>query len=255
MPVGDLAIVGYGYVGKAVASSLFPFYNLHIVDPQYNNNGLTDKPAAGVIVCVGTPANTDGTCDSSAIESVFAHIPVTTPVLIKSTIALENFLQLQAKYPNHQITLSPEFLRGNHAVEDFATQQFMILGGGDTLFWTKIFQKRFPNIQYHVCSHQEAILIKYAENSFLAIKVGFFNHLRELAALTGADFETVRLLLTQDTRIGADHSFTPGPDGQLGWGGHCLPKDTSAMLHTAQNLNYSFDILSAAVEYNRRIRG
>lgn len=250
-----LAVVGYGYVGSAVATSLEEVYELHIVDPKHNNSTLDDELVAGVVVCVGTPANTDGTCNSSAIETVFASIPESTPVLIKSTIALQNFLQLQQKYPNHSITLSPEFLRGDHAAEDFSAQQFMILGGGNTDFWIEIFKRRFPRIQYHVCTHQEAILIKYAENSFLAIKVGFFNHLRELSQLVGADFETVRHLLTQDQRIGPDHSYTPGPDGAVGWGGHCLPKDTSAMLHTAQSLGYNFDILSAAVEYNRRIRG
>jgi UDPglucose 6-dehydrogenase len=250
-----LAVVGYGYVGRAVVASFEEIYDLHVVDPKHNNNSLSDELVDGVIVCVGTPANNDGTCDSSAIETVFEQINYTTPVLIKSTMALQNFLQLQQKYPNHQITLSPEFLRGDHAVEDFAAQQFVILGGGNTEFWSKIFGRRFPRIQYHVCTHREAILIKYAENSFLAIKVGFFNHIRELSELAGADFETVRHLLTQDQRIGPDHSYTPGPDGAVGWGGHCLPKDTSAILHTAQSLNYKFDILSAAVEYNRRIRG
>lgn len=250
-----LAVVGYGYVGRAVATSLEEVYELHIVDPKHNDNVLDDEIVSGVVVCVGTPANADGTCNSSAIEDVFASIPELTPVLIKSTIALQNFLQLQQKYPNHQITLSPEFLRGDHAAEDFAAQQFMILGGGNTDFWIEIFKRRFPRIQYHACTHREAILIKYAENSFLAIKVGFFNHIRELSELAGADFETVRHLLTQDQRIGPGHSYTPGPDGAVGWGGHCLPKDTSAMLHTAQSLGYNFDILSAAVEYNRKIRG
>ncbi len=250
-----LTIVGYGYVGKAVEHAFQQIANLHIVDPQYNNNQTKDVAADGVIVCVGTPANSDGTCNSSAIFQVFEEIPENVPVMIKSTIALENFLQLQQQFPHHEITLSPEFLRGNHAIDDFESQQYVILGGGNVEFWKNVFDKRFSQIKHYVCTHQEAILIKYAENSFLAVKVGFFNHLHDLSKLFDADFETVRHLLTRDSRIGEDHSFVPGPDGMIGWGGHCLPKDTSAILHTAQTkFGYSFDILEAACKYNSIIR-
>ena len=249
-----LTIVGYGFVGKAVEHSFKQCHNLYVVDPKYNKNRISDTDADGVIVCVGTPANGDGTCDSTAIESVFAEIPETVPVLIKSTVALENFERLVKRYPNHSITLSPEFLRAVSAVEDFAAQEYVILGGGNIDFWLKIFKQRFPHIHHFTCTHRDAILIKYAENSFLAMKVGFFNHLRELSGIIGADFETVRHHLTQDRRILPDHSYVPGPDNRLGWGGHCLPKDTSAMLHTARQHNYDFEILEAVVSYNSRIR-
>jgi len=251
-----ITIAGYGFVGKAVENSLKDYFNTYVVDPQYNKNRIYDQYADGVIVCVGTPEsnNGDGTCDSTAIEAVFADIPETTPVLIKSTVALENFQELRAKYPTHRITLSPEFLRAASANDDFAAQEFVILGGGNVDFWLDVFRHRFPSIHHFTCSHEEAILIKYAENSFLAMKVGFFNHLYELSDLIGANFETVRHHLTQDKRIMPDHSYVPGPDNQLGWGGHCLPKDTSAMLHTARRLGYQFDILEGVVKYNKRVR-
>ena len=249
-----LTIAGYGFVGKAVEHSFKQCYDLYVVDPKYNSNCISDVTADGVIVCVGTPANGDGTCDSTDIESVFEDIPEHVPVLIKSTVALENFERLVERYPNHSITLSPEFLRAVSAVEDFAAQDYVILGGGDIDFWLKIFKQRFPHIHHFTCTHCEAILIKYAENSFLAMKVGFFNHLYELSSIIGADFETVRHHLTQDRRILPDHSYVPGPDNRLGWGGHCLPKDTSAMLHTARQHKYNFEILEAVVSYNNKVR-
>lgn len=249
-----LIIAGYGFVGRAVEYSFKQYCDLYIVDPKYNKNRISDAEADGVIVCVGTPANGDGTCDSTAIESVFEEIPQHVPVLIKSTVALENFERLVQRFPNHKITLSPEFLRAVSANEDFAAQEYVILGGGDIDFWLTVFRERFPRIHHFTCTHREAILIKYAENSFLAVKVGFFNHLRELSNIIGADFETVRHHLTQDRRILPDHSYVPGPDNRLGWGGHCLPKDTSAMLHTARQHNYDFEILEATVSYNKKIR-
>lgn len=249
-----LTIVGYGFVGKAVEHSFKECFDLYVVDPQYNKNRIGDVDADGIVVCVGTPANGDGTCDSTQIDAVFAEIPESVPVLIKSTIALENFQDLVKKYPRHQITLSPEFLRAASANADFAAQEFVILGGGDVDFWLSVFRKRFSHIHHFTCTHEEAILIKYAENSFLAMKVGFFNHLYEMSKLMGANFETVRHHLTQDKRIMPDHSYVPGPDNKLGWGGHCLPKDTSAMLHTARRLGYNFEILEAVVNYNDRVR-
>jgi len=249
-----ITIAGYGFVGKAVENSFKDYFTTYVVDPKYNNNRIYDRKVDGVVVCVGTPANGDGTCDSAAIESVFADIPETTPVLIKSTVALENFQDLRSKYPNHSITLSPEFLRAVSANDDFASQEFVILGGGNVDFWLEVFRHRFPGIHHFTCSHEEAIMIKYAENSFLAMKVGFFNHLYEMSKLVGADFETVRHHLTQDKRIMPDHSYVPGPDNQMGWGGHCLPKDTSAMLHTARRLGYNFEILESVVNYNKQVR-
>lgn len=249
-----LTIVGYGFVGKAVEHSFKDCFDLYVVDPLYNKNRTADVGADGIVVCVGTPANGDGTCDSTQIDLVFSEIPESVPVLIKSTIALENFQELVKKYPRHNITLSPEFLRAASANADFSAQEFVILGGGDIEFWLSVFKKRFPSIHHFTCTHEEAILIKYAENSFLAMKVGFFNHLYEMSKLMGANFETVRHHLTQDKRIMPDHSYVPGPDNKLGWGGHCLPKDTSAMLHTARRLGYNFEILEAVVNYNERVR-
>lgn len=249
-----ITIVGYGYVGNAVNESFKFIYNTHVVDPKYNNNKISDVQAEGVIVCVGTPEAANGSCDSSDIINVFEQIPENTPVLIKSTIGLENFMELSALFPNHKITLSPEFLRAATAVEDFKNQEYIILGGGNTQYWADIFTKVFPDIEVLKCNHKEAILIKYAENSFLSIKVGFFNHLYEMSKKLDVDFEIVRKLLTRDERINPDHSNVPGPDGLLGWGGHCLPKDTNAMLKIADYLEYDFDILEAAIKYNKRIR-
>jgi len=157
-----LTIAGYGFVGKAVENSFKDYFNTYVVDPKYNKNRIYDRRADGVVVCVGTPESDtgDGTCDSTAIEAVFADIPESTPVLIKSTVALENFQELRAKYPNHSITLSPEFLRAVSANDDFAAQEFVILGGGDVDFWLEVFRHRFPAIHHFTCSHELQSLVR-----------------------------------------------------------------------------------------------
>jgi len=97
-------------------------------------------------------------------------------------------------------------------------------------------------------------MVKYATNSFLAIKVSFFNHLYDLCEATGQDFEVVRHLVCQDVRIGTSHSMVPGIDGERGWGGHCFPKDTLAFVQYANSFNQSFDLLETAIEYNHKLK-
>ena len=104
------------------------------------------------------------------------------------------------------------------------------------------------------CTAKESALIKYASNSFLAIKTSYFNQLYDVCEADGMDFDTVRHILTQDQRIGTDHSMVPGPDGNKGWGGHCFPKDTSAFIQYANGLNKPISILDTAVQYNKTVR-
>jgi len=88
-------------------------------------------------------------------------------------------------------------------------------------------------------------------NSYLATKVTFFNELFELCNNIGANYDTVSNLLGLDTRIGAGHTTVPGPDGKFGWGGHCFPKDTQALLNEATGLGIDLSLLEKAVELNK----
>ena len=97
----------------------------------------------------------------------------------------------------------------------------------------------------------ELILTKYFRNSFLATKVAFFNQVYELCQATGANYETVAKHIGNDVRIG--HSHTTITD-ERGFGGHCLPKDTSALIKTAQTHNTQLSILEEAVNYNNTLR-
>lgn len=252
-----LTVAGYGFVGHAVFNSFSQTHDVRVVDPRYNQNTISDTNSDGVIVCVSTPSLENGECDISNVLSVLSEVDCSTPVLIKSTVSLEGWNTIRQQFPEHDITFSPEFLRASTADIDFAKQTYTILGGkgsGSLEFWDDVFAEHFGDIEILACTPEESILIKYAENSFLAVKVGFFNHLYDLSKHMGVNFETVRHHLTRDDRILPDHSYVPGPDNQRGWGGHCFPKDTSAILKTCEQFGYDFSILNAAVKYNRRVR-
>ena len=101
-----------------------------------------------------------------------------------------------------------------------------------------------------------ASLIKYTINSWLATKVSFFNDLYNLHKESGssATWDQFTDMLKADSRIGQSHMTVPGPDGEFGFGGHCFPKDTEALLHYAQQSGVSMKILQKAVDTNKKRR-
>ena len=97
-------------------------------------------------------------------------------------------------------------------------------------------------------------MVKYAENTFLATKVAFFNQLYDLCDAESVDYNLMRELLVRDSRIGASHTQVPGPDGNRGFGGHCFPKDTEAFVQYARRQQLPFEVLESVVEYNKKLQ-
>jgi UDPglucose 6-dehydrogenase len=252
-----IIIAGYGFVGKAVANSLKLKNEIAIVDPQYNQDAVADHyDADGIIICVGTPGDSNGACDDSQIRAVVAATPVHVPILVKSTVLPDQVEQLALDFPEHSICYSPEFLRAASANTDFANQKHMVLGGEDPeFFWQDLFTESLANCKlFFNCSITEASMIKYTANTFLATKVAFFNQIYDLCQQNGADYTVIRQILSHDLRIGNSHTVVPGPDGERGFGGHCFPKDTKAFRKYAYGLNTPVTILDQAIDYNKTVR-
>jgi hypothetical protein len=252
-----IIIAGFGFVGRAVASVLEIKHDIVVVDPKYTENKISDHlDAEGLIICVDTPYIEKGGCDSSNIANVLDITPIHIPVLIKSTVTPAVVDALETIYTEHWITYSPEFLRAKTANQDFLNQRYLIIGGDDTdCYWQDILQQSLPNCNMVFnCTAKEAAMIKYASNSFLALKTSYFNHLYDLCLNTNMDFSVVRQILVQDSRIGSDHSMVPGPDGERGWGGHCFPKDTNSFVQWARSVNSPISTLEMAIEYNNSLR-
>jgi UDPglucose 6-dehydrogenase len=246
-----LTIAGYGYVGTAVYEAFSTIYTTNVVDPKINNTTISDTAPDAVIICVSTPESTDGSCDMSNVISVVESTAWNVPILIKSTISLKGWKELKRAYPTRSFTFSPEFLRADTATEDFLKQEYAIFAGDDAAVWAEIFKQRWPYLNTYISSPEEAITIKYAENSFLAVKVSFFNQLYDFCDKSNLNFNVVRKLLCTDNRIGHDHSFVTE---ERGWAGHCFPKDTSEFLKAAEDCNCDLSILKTTVEYNNKIR-
>ena len=238
-----ILIAGYGMVGKAHHELLKEQHDIEIYDPALGYKHL--KAPDAVIVCVSTPPRKDGACEMKNVFDVIETSP-DVPILIKSTISVEGWDMLVDAFPNRMLNFSPEFLRAASAVEDLQNTDLILVGGSDPFFWGKVF-----NLPVEIAEARELILAKYARNSFLALKVAFFNQMYDLCDALDVEYSAVAHYTGMDERIGYSHTYITD---ERGFGGHCFPKDINAFVKTAQRNNVELSILKEAVEYNRRIR-
>jgi UDPglucose 6-dehydrogenase len=248
-----VAIVGHGFVGKAVDYA-FPDQNVDkvIIDPKYNNTIKDACPADVFFVCVPTPMGSNGSIDASILCDVVENIKKSCGglIIIKSTVTPEIIDNLTST----NVVYNPEFLREATAVADIVTPSMHIFGGGyhDTRRAEKFFN------DYSVCqsapvyhmSSKDASFCKYTINSFLATKVLWFNQLYDIANKNGANFGRISKAVGADPRIGGSHMMVPGPDGKQGFGGACFPKDTAAFVKYAPE----FSILEHVIRENNVYR-
>ena len=252
-----IIIAGYGFVGKAVFNALKDKHDIVIVDPQYTTNEIKfHHDADGLIICAPTPTTENNICDASIIANILDQVPIFMPVLIKSTVTPAIVEGFEKVYPDFSICYSPEFLRARSANQDFLNQKYVVIGGEDPeCFWQDLFQTTLPNCNLVFnCTAKEASMIKYTTNSFLALKTSFFNQIADICDNNGMDYDIVRQIVSADTRIGADHTMVPGPDGERGWGGACFPKDTQAFTQWANAIGYPITLVESAIQYNNKVR-
>ena len=239
-----ILIAGYGFVGRAHYEVLKFKHDVVINDPALGYTNSYDDVDA-VIVCVSTPPRPDGSCHMDNVYEVIEAAP-DVPVLIKSTISVEGWDMLVDAFPDRMLTFSPEFLRAASAVEDLQNMRLMLIGGTNTCFWKDVFE-----VNIEIAEPRELILAKYARNSFLALKVAYFNQLYDLCDTLDVEYSAVAHYTGMDKRIGYSHTYITD---ERGFGGHCFPKDTNAIVKTAQRNNVDLSILKDAISYNNKIR-
>jgi len=247
----NITIAGYGFVGRSHGTKMSEQYTINVVDPKQSNEKIGDKDYSCLIIAVPTPQDDNGSCYMGHVMDVLADADMDKPILIKSTISLEGWNAIQEKYPDNMITFSPEFLREAYAQEDFDNTKVLYMGGRSVNFWKSVFEVSFPNIAIVEVAAEEAILGKYFRNSFLATKVSFFNQMYDLCKAYDVDYNQVRLVTGMDERIGMSHTTVTNPRQ---WGGTCFPKDTSAILYTAEQKDIDLTILREAVDYNQKLK-
>jgi UDPglucose 6-dehydrogenase len=215
--------------------------------------------AEAVFIAVGTPARRgDGHADLTFVfEAVRELAPAMKPgtvVVTKSTVPVGTGDRIEAILKEEGVTdvsvaSNPEFLREGAAIADFKHPDRIVVGAEDDRaqdvmreIYRPLFLNRAPIL---ITGRRTAELTKYAANAFLAVKISFINEIADLCEAVDADVQDVARGIGLDNRIGAKFLHA-GP----GYGGSCFPKDTLALLQTADEAGVDQRIVRTTVEVN-----
>ena len=221
------------------------------------NLGASIKDADAVFIAVGTPPDEDGSADLKYVLGVAREIGknmdhylvVVTSEKVKQAIWEE--LEIRGEKIPFDVASNPEFLKEGSAVNDFLKPDRIVIGT-ESKRAQKVMQRLYkpfvlnghPILFMDITSSE---MTKYAANSMLATKISFINDIANLCEIVGADVDNVRRGIGSDPRIGNKFIY-PG----TGYGGSCFPKDVQALIRTADEFNYSLDVLKAVEKVNYR---
>jgi UDPglucose 6-dehydrogenase len=264
-----VGIVGRGFVGGAMYENFKDCFDVAVWDSVEEKRTLNSfesfvDSSDIIFVCVPTPMKENGECDISIVEDVIAKIANLDRrkyVVIKSTVP-PGTTQRLAESHDMVIGFNPEFLTEANSYNDFRHQPLIIIGTDDVALGTVMtqlyyeFNAKVDNVAHVIQrSSKEAELFKYLANCFLATKVIFANEFKTLCDKIDVDYGRIAEVAVLDKRLGHTHWRVPGPDGKYGFGGSCFPKDTSALLHFADEYQTTMWMLTEATYINDEIRG
>ncbi|MBI5183876.1 MAG: UDP-glucose/GDP-mannose dehydrogenase family protein [Nitrospinae bacterium] len=208
-----------------------------------------------IFICVGTPAKNNGETDISYIEEAAKGIGKALNeykiIVNKSTVPIgtgdfvrEIIEKNKEKDINFDVVSNPEFLREGSAIQDTLAPERIVIGAPTKEVAMKLLELYAtlgrPMLITDIYS---AEMIKYASNTFLAMKISFINKIANICESTGANISDVTKGIGYDSRIGS--SFL---NAGLGFGGSCFPKDIKSFLHTAKKFGHDFNLLNSVIE-------
>ncbi len=273
-----VGIIGYGVVGKAhefaFEKDCLVLINdpMHEAMPHHRTKEQLVEACDVIFVCVPTPYNTSTESpEYGPMLDVFTELGTEIAgsdkkplIAIKSAIPPRLVSELYA-LGDFRLVVNPEYLSERNSVADLIAQETLIVGGApeDRKELIDLFMNHSrcnKAAKVGETGAVEAALIKYMENAFLAVKVIFMNEMKQVHdKLVGATddkaFNEVIKVHQLDSRMGGTYpAIIPGPDGHLGFGGKCLPKDMLTIISQAQEMGISLDLLKAAWLKNLEVR-
>ena len=227
-----------------------------------NDIKLAIKNSDIIFICVGTP--TDKKTNSANLKYVFnatkeisKYINKYKIIVNKSTVPVLTGDKIEKlikkKYKNVDIISNPEFLREGEAIRDFIYPDRIVVGTNSKK-GIKIMKNLYEPIinkgaKFVNTSRRGAELIKYASNAFLATKITFINEISNLCEKTDVNIEDISIGIGLDKRIGS-RFLRPGP----AYGGSCFPKDTRAIVRSAEKFNINLSVIKSVIKSNENRR-
>ncbi len=251
----QVAIIGYGFVGKATEYLLDYFYpgtEIQIHDPDQGHEIEDWNGIEYAFICVPTNLKGDK-LDTSIIDKVLKGLSerscanIVTPV-IRSTIGPDQALD----YSRNGAIIMPEFLREQHWKVDVVDPDIPLLIGCVNCndFISFINDCNLKGKKVFITEPGTAATIKLFRNAALAVNVGLANDIHGVCDVYDLDYQDVKNFMMNDKTMGT-HWEVPGPDGEFGFGGTCLPKDLTHASGLVYNEN---NIMKTALEANKTRR-
>lgn len=213
-----------------------------------------------IFLALPTPPGEDGSADLQYVLGVADHIGKIISeyklIIDKSTVPVGTAEKVHAAIAKNyngefDVASNPEFLREGVAVEDFMKPDRIVIGTTSERAQRLLTELYGPYVRQGnpiiFMDERSAELTKYAANAFLATKISFMNEIAQMCERLGADVDMVRKGIGSDDRIGKRFLF-PG----IGYGGSCFPKDVKALMHSAKEVKYEFEILNAVTGVNEK---
>jgi UDPglucose 6-dehydrogenase len=264
-----IGIIGNGFVGKATMQLECDDIKILAYDirPEFcRPTGLTINELNKceiIFVSVPTPMSKDGSCYLGIVESVLNDLDKISYdgfVVLRSTVPVGTSDRLKCYF-------MPEFLTEKNFIYDFIHNKDWIFGvlgldkEKDVQFEIKmreLFSLAFKNdrVKYNnlnFLSNKEAEMVKMFRNCFLSAKVSFCNEIYEFCEKLDVNYENVRKLAANDSRILHSHTQVPGHDGKKGFGGTCFPKDTASLRAEMLRVGMKPYVLDDIIERNEKV--
>jgi len=254
-----IGVLGKGVVGTAVYDGLkYLGHQVSFFDPKVPGSTMTDILDTNVIfICVPTNQASDGSCDTSIVEKVIKELSdfrYQGLISIKSTIEPGTAKKLQNRFPHLRICSVPEFLRANTALADFIHNHDLLVVGADNEGDFELIKEIHGHLPKHVSwvSPTEAEIIKYFNNVHHAMSVVFANITFEVATKLGANYNNIYNAITK--RECFNPAYLLANNNLRGYGGHCLPKDTSAYNYLINKLDLNFGLIKSVIDDNEKFK-
>ena len=249
-----IGIIGDGHVGGAM-QGLFTDATIYD-EPKKIGNRDEINSLDVVFVCVPTPMGKNGECDTSIVEDVLSWVNVPN-IVIRSTVPVGFTEKWQEIKKDCNLFFQPEYYgeTTNHPFADLTNRRWITIGGRKGTFDSVIeaYQSVYTSdIYINLIDSKTAELAKYMENCFLATKVTFCNEFYDIAQKMGIDYNQLRETWLLDSRIGRSHTFVY--KNNRGYGGSCLPKDLSAMIYQADNIDCDVTLLKSVRDKNNKLK-
>lgn len=266
--MNNIGVIGYGFVGRATGEGFATnpknkvFWFDKFKESPNTLNEVVEK-SDFIFIAVPTPIFEDYSgMDMSIVEGVVDEIAPKIAgsdkvLIIKSTSLPGTTGKMSKKYRGVNFVMNPEFLTQKNANRDFLNPSRTIIGSDSKDVAQKVIDLYKTILskdqKYFVMSPVSAEVAKYMSNLVLASKVILANEFYALSMNVGANYLDIQKGVEADPRIGS-HLGAPGPDGDMGFGGACFPKDTIGILGIAKKLKVDMSVMQAVWDKNLKVR-